>query len=117
MTTSRQAAKRKGSQYETDVVRRVRELGLPAERLRLAGANDEGDVAVTDVGVVYIFECKAEQKMDLSGYVREAQVEAGNYAKARGLDPDTVYGVAVVKRRNRPIGESYVITTLDDFLA
>lgn len=111
-------SRRTGSEFELRVLRWVREVaGLPAERLRLAGRNDEGDIAVQDVGLVYLIEAKAEQKIDLSGYIREAEVEAVNYAKARGLDPETVMPIVVVKRRNQPVEKSYVVTTLAQFLA
>lgn len=116
MTTRQQAAKRRGSQFETDVVKYVRSLGFPAERLRLAGRADEGDVAVQDVGTVYLLELKATRALDLSGWVRESEVEAANYAKARGLDPDTVWPLAVWKRTGKPIGQALVITTLDALL-
>ena len=116
---TRQAyARRKGSSWETALVRWVREVAkLPAERLRLAGFADEGDIAVTDVdgGLVYLIEAKAEAKINLSGYMNEVHVERINYAKARGLDPETVMPIAVVKRRGYPIERAYVVCELQDF--
>jgi len=111
------AAKRRGSQFELDALRHIRSLGFPAERLRLAGKDDEGDLAVDDAGFTYVLEAKAEKRMALAEYVKEAQIEAANYAKARGKDPSTVWGLALIKRPGRPIGESYVVTTLDDLLS
>lgn len=109
------AARRKGSLFELDLLRWIRAAGLKAERLRLAGIHDEGDVAVEDVGLTYVVEAKAEQKINLSGYIAEATVEAQNYAKARGLDPGRVMPIVVVKRRNKPISEAYVVCTLQEF--
>lgn len=117
MTTQQARNRRRGASFELDVLKWVREVaGLPAERLRLAGVNDEGDLAVQDVGLTYVFEAKAEKQINLAGYITEAEREAANYAKARGLDPANVFPVVVVKRRNRPIGDSYVVTTLSSFL-
>lgn len=117
MTSQNHRNRRRGAQFEMDVLRYVREkAGLPAERLRLAGKDDEGDVAVQDVGMVYVFEVKNAQKFDLSGWVGEAKREAANYARARGLDPATVMPVVVVKRRGKGTGEAFVVTTLDEFL-
>lgn len=112
MTTK---SRRIGSEWELRILRWVREQGLKAERLRLAGKDDEGDIAVEDVGLTYVVEAKAEQKMDLSGYVREAEVEAVNYAKARGIDPERVMPIVIVKRRSQPVEKAYVVTTVDQF--
>lgn len=118
MTSQQAKNRRRGASFELDVLKWVREQAkLPAERLRLAGKNDEGDLAVTDVDVVYVVEAKAARKFDLSGWVAESQAEAVNYAKARGLGRDAVWPLVVIKRPNRPIGQSFVLTTLEDFLA
>jgi hypothetical protein len=111
-------SRRIGSDWEVRLTRWFREVAkLPAERLHLAGKNDEGDVAVTDVdgGLIYLCEAKAEAKINLSGYMNEVHVEVVNYAKARGLDPESVMPIAVVKRRGYPIEQAYVVTTLADF--
>jgi hypothetical protein len=70
---------------------------------------------VVDVGLTYLIEAKAEARMTFSSYVKEARIEAVHYAFARGLDPEHVFPLAVVKRAGLPIGESYVVTTLTDF--
>lgn len=110
------ANKRRGSQWELDVLRYVRSLGLKAERLHLAGKDDEGDVAVEDTGIVYVFECKNTARLDLAGWVEEARVEASNYAKARGLNRDDVLPVVVIKRRNHGVERAYCVTELSEFL-
>ena len=111
-------SRRVGAEWEIRLTKWFRAVAkLPAEHLRLAGRNDEGDVAVTDVdnGLIYLVEAKAEKAINLSGYMNEAQVEAVNYAKARGLDPANVMPMAVVKRRGYPIEKAYVVTELQDF--
>lgn len=117
MTTQNQRNRRRGSQFEMDVLRYARETGLEAERLRLAGRNDEGDVAVWDVGCVYLFEVKAAAKFDLSGWMAEAKREALNYAKARNVDPTTVMPAVVIKRRNHGVDKAFVVTELAEFLS
>lgn len=117
MTTSQNAKnRRKGAQFETDVLAYIRSLGLPAERLRLSGANDEGDIAVIDGDLTYLIEAKNEAKLNLAGWVTEAIIERQNYAKKRGLDPASIMPVVVVKRRGRSIADSYVVVPLKEFL-
>ena len=43
---------RKGSQFETDVMKWLRNAGAMAERLTKAGAKDEGDMVVIISGAV-----------------------------------------------------------------
>lgn len=110
-------SKRIGSAAELAVLKYVREsLGFKAERLHLAGKNDEGDIAV-DVGggVVFVLEVKAERQISLAQYVTEAKREAENYARARGLDPESVFPLAVVKARNKGPAKWYAVTELQDF--
>ena len=66
---------------------------------------------------MYVVEVKAEQKIDLAGYVRESQVEAENYAKARHLDPADVYPVVVIKRRGvADPAQWYAVMTLGEYM-
>ena len=111
-------SRRIGSDWELRLTKWFREVAkLPAERLHLAGKNDEGDIAVIDFDgdIVYLVEAKAEAKINLSGYMTEVHVEVVNYAKARGLDPEHVMPIAVVKRRGYPIEKAYVVCELADF--
>lgn len=109
-------SKQIGTAWETALVNWFRSKNLwTAERLTLSGKEDEGDVLVVrDVHLPYIIEAKAERQMNLSGYVLEAEREAANYAKHRNLE-HVPYWVVVVKRRNKPAGQAYVVTTLDEF--
>lgn len=66
-------SKRKGTDFESKCVDVLKVNGAPwAERRTLGGAHDRGDIAGVP-GVV--FECKAEAKLDLPGYLREAEAE------------------------------------------
>ena len=77
--------KTKGSQFETDVMKWLRKAGVIAERLTKAGAKDEGDIVTVIAGETYILELKNRATLSLPEFWREAQVEALNYAKARGI--------------------------------
>lgn len=107
--------KRKGSLFETSVLKWFRSKGIATERLRLAGKDDEGDIVCLVAGQPYIFELKATIKMDLPQFWREATAEAHNYAKARGLDK-VPPSYVIVKRRNASIEQSWVIQDLDQWL-
>jgi len=54
--------KTKGAKFETDVMRWFRKMGVLAERLRLAGEEDEGDLVVIVAGETFIFDLKNTQK-------------------------------------------------------
>ena len=106
---------RKGSQFETDVMKWLRSAGVMAERLTKAGAKDEGDMVVIISGETYILELKNRQTLSLPEFWREAQVEALNYAKARGLG-EVPLSYVVVKRRNASIEDAWVVQNLNQWL-
>lgn len=107
---------RKGPLWEVKLLNYLRENGFDVERLRLTGKEDEGDLVVKDFGGVVIVEAKNEKKVDLAGYIREAEAEAENYARHRGIDDGTfVTPVAIIKRRNHGVGKAYVVMTVDTF--
>jgi len=110
------ANKRKGTQFETDVLGwfRGRLPKAMTERLALAGANDEGDLVLMVAGKPYVFELKATARLDLPEFWRQATVEAQNYARARGLD-EVPLSYVIVKRRNASIEDAWVIQTLDQW--
>ena len=56
--------KTKGATFEVDIVKLFRKLGHLAERLRLAGKDDEGDIAAVIAGKTYILELKNVKKID-----------------------------------------------------
>ena len=105
---------RKGSQFETDVLKWLRKMGVLAERLTKAGSKDEGDMVAIIAGKTYILELKNRATLSLPEFWREAEVEALNYANARGLGEVPLHYV-VVKRRNSGIENAWVIQTLDQW--
>lgn len=107
--------KTKGSQFETDVMKWLRKMGAIAERLTKAGAKDEGDIVTVIAGETYILELKNRATLSLPQFWREAQVEALNYAKARGLG-EVPPSYVIVKRRNASIDQAWVIQDLTQWL-
>jgi hypothetical protein len=107
--------KAKGSKFETDVMKYLRKLGHFAERLAKAGANDEGDIVTIIAGQTYILECKNRKSLDLPQFWAEAQTEAANYAKARGLVVEPPAFV-IVKRRRGSIEDAWVIQNLEEWV-
>jgi len=107
--------KAKGSKFETDVMKYLRKLGHFAERLAKAGANDEGDIVTIIAGQTYILECKNRKSINLPQFWAEAQTEAANYAKARGL-PVNPPAFVIVKRRRGSIEDAWVIQTLEKWI-
>ena len=106
---------RKGAQFETDVMRWLRSAGALCERLVKAGKNDEGDLVAIIGGKQYILELKNRKTISLPEFWREAEVEAENYAKARGLTEVPLHYV-ILKRRNAGIEKAWVIQDLQQWL-
>ena len=106
---------RKGAQFETDVMKFLRSVGLLAERLTKAGAKDEGDLVCIVAGKTYILELKNRKSLNLPEFWDEAEVEALNYAKARGIGEVPLHYV-VVKRRNSGIDKAWVIQDLKQWI-
>ena len=113
--TSPKYNKAKGAAFEIDVMKWFRSLGLLAERLRLAGKDDEGDIVVIIAGKTYVLELKNTVKLSLPEFWRQAQVEALNYAKARGIG-EVPPAYVIVKRRNAGIEKSWVIQDLEQWI-
>jgi hypothetical protein len=117
--TTRKSHKQRGASFETDIRDWFRTNGYDAERLARTGARDEGDVAVRSdfLGSIGVIECKAPgagNSIDLSGWSKEAQVEANHYATARGLPQESVLAALIIKARGKPISESYLVFRLGD---
>lgn len=106
----------KGSIFETGILKLFRAIkGVFAERLTRAGSKDEGDLVVVIAGKTYILELKNRKKLDLPQFWREAQVEALNYAKARGIG-EVPPAYVIVKRRNAGLEKSWVVCDLEQWL-
>ena len=113
MTRSRRTARQAGTSFETWLVDYWREAfgTRTIERRARKGIRDEGDIAGLHchAGPVVI-EAKSVARLNLSGWVQEAEVERGH--------ADAAIGAVVHKRKGYgrgSMGDQYVTLTLRDF--
>lgn len=111
--------KARGSTHESDIQKDAREKGYESDRIVRAGAKDQGDVVVRDVKISghALIEAKApglDGKINLPGWLREAKVEAQNYADARGIPVGNLIPMVVIKARGKSIDEAYVVMRWGD---
>lgn len=95
-------SKRKGTQHESAIVNYLTSQGISARRVVQTGRYDQGDIHAEPFMVL---EAKNVAKIDLADFVRQANREAVN----AGRD----FGVAVVKKRNAHISQSYCVMDLE----
>lgn len=118
MTINRNATAA-GKKFESDLVKFLRvENGLDAERLHLSGSEDEGDILLRlEEGHTrrFVIEAKRTKGFFLADWVKQAQVERDNYEKHR--DWIGVGFVVVHYARGKGISQSYVTTTLEEWLS
>ncbi|MGL5852637.1 MAG: hypothetical protein ACRCZD_17800 [Phycicoccus sp.] len=108
--------KRKGASWETLLESEARLLGFEADRLRLAGSKDQGDLAIRVGGQFVIVEAK-NAAFQPGPFVEEALVEAKHFAELRNLPADRVHPVAFVKRRGvGGIERAFALTTIGEYL-
>ena len=94
---------RRGAQWETDVVAFLKANGFPAAERRVReGAKDRGDIAGIP-GVV--IECKNEARINLPGYLREAEAERVN--------ADAAIAPVFVKRRGKGVKDGYMVMDIE----
>lgn len=113
MTRSRATARQAGTKWETEIVNRLIEAGwIHAERRRLAGARDRGDIAGV-AGVV--IEAKNTNRLELAAAVDEARTEAHNdNTGVFGVS----HGVAWIKRKGKTSAlDGYVVMDGRTFIA
>lgn len=104
----------KGSKFETDVENYGNEVGLRIRRLPRAGTKDIGDAAIElNTGIVVVLEAKNVKQADMSGWLREADVEACNYELRYNV---TTLGAVITKTRGKGTGEARVTMTYDQFI-
>jgi hypothetical protein len=117
--TTRKSHKQRGATFETDLRNYFRANGYNAERLARTGARDEGDIVISSdfLGSIGVVEAKApgaSNRIDLSGWTKEAQLEAKHYAESRGLGLDSVLPALVIKARGKAIADAYLVFRLGD---
>lgn len=88
---SPQASKRKGRERENLAVEWIQAWYPKAERRRLKGNQDQGDIA----GTPFVIEVKGEQRLSVPQYLRELAQEKAN--------ADCMHGFVMVwQNRSRP---------------
>lgn len=113
MTRSRRSAKQAGSLFESHVAGFLADAldDDRIERRARNGSKDRGDIGGirTIDGKRLVIECKDVARLNLAGWVEEAETERGN--------DDAAVGVVVHKRRGfgpKNLGGTYVTMTLED---
>lgn len=82
-----------GTQFETLMLGLVQEYQPYAHRLGMQGSNDKGDIWIPDDR--YVIECKRVKQMNLSGWLKEAEVEARNAKVPHGIVLHKRFGVGI----------------------
>lgn len=113
MTRTRASAKKAGATFERAVADHLA-TALNDDRIDRrvkTGAKDRGDIAgLRHMGQRLVVEVKNVTRTDLSGWVREAELERGN--------DDALAGVVVHKRHGvGALGDQYVTMRLDGLVA
>lgn len=100
--------RRKGAQFERDVVAFLRDHGHPYAE-RHYGAGRPEDVGDIDGIVGWTLEVKNCRSLELGEWMTEAEHERQNGRQR--------FAAVISKRRNRPVGEAYVVMPLLSFAA
>jgi hypothetical protein len=112
VSRNRAAAKAAGSRFErTTADYLAATVDDRIDRRVKTGAKDKGDIGgIRHMGGRVVLECKDVAKLNLGGWVTEADVERGN--------DDAIAGFVVHKRRGTADpGDQYVTGTLRDLVA
>lgn len=100
------ASKDKGTRWESAVVAYLNDNGVRAYRPAQSGFKDHGDIHGVSP---FVIQCKDWR--DVMAALREGVDGAVVQAGHAGED----YGVAVIKRARRGVGEAYVVMRLEDW--
>ena len=101
---NRASAKKAGTAFETAIAKYLAAyLDKPIERRAKTGAKDRGDIAgvTTYYNKPVVVECKNEQRMRISTYLNEAEIEKNN--------ADAYASFVAIKRKGVGIGDSQSI--------
>lgn len=113
MSRNRASAKAAGTAFETLIARHLAQTlnDDRIERRARTGGKDRGDIAGLRIhGQRLVLECKNTARIDLAGWVAEAQIEAGN--------DDALAGVVVHKRKGvTDPARQYVTMTVAELVA
>jgi len=112
VTRSRASAKAAGSRFERLIADCLAEhVDDRIDRRVKTGSKDRGDIGGLRLrGQRIVIEAKDHARLDLSGWVNEADIERGN--------DDAIAGLVIHKRRGHgdPL-EQYVTTSVRDLIA
>ena len=77
---------------------------------------EEGNLVARGPGrdVRVVVGAENRGKLDVAQFLREAEDEAALHAHNRGLPQERAVPVAVVKARQKPVGEGYAVMRLRD---
>lgn len=109
---SHAAAKKAGTRFESEIVAYLNQhVDDRIERRAKSGSRDRGDVTgLQHMGQRIVVEAKNHRRMDLSDWVRQAEIER--------LNDDAGIALVVHKRTGvGDVGEQYVTTTLRDLVS
>ena len=115
------ANKRKGTKFETDLLGHIRgwtgmaQNGWAVERTAQTGAKDEGDLHIDLGHTVLVLEAKDVKTPEWANWLRQAELEAGNWSEARG-NRGRVFGVVVRKMRQRNTLDAMCVIPLHQLL-
>lgn len=113
MTRSRATAKAAGTSFETLMANYLAQAldDDRIERRAKTGAKDRGDIGGIRIhGQRLVIECKNHSRLDLAGWIVQAQIEAGN--------DDALAGIVIHKRRGTAKPERmYVTMTVAELVA
>ena len=112
MTRSRTRAKAAGAEFERLIADCLAaQIDDRIDRRVKTGAKDRGDIGgLRHRGARIVVECKDVMRLDLPGWLREAEIERGN--------DDALVGLVVHKRRGnaKPL-DQFVTLTVRDLIA
>lgn len=112
MSRSPRSAREAGTRFERSIADCLTErVDDRIDRRVKTGNKDRGDIGgLRAHGQRVVIECKNVARLDLSGWINEADIERGN--------DDAVAGLVVHKRRGTTDpGDQYVTLTLRDLIA
>jgi hypothetical protein len=112
MSRTNASARAAGARFERTIADYLaRTVSEFIDRRVKTGSKDKGDlVNVRAHGQRVTVECKDVARLNLAGWVTEAEIEAGN--------DDALVGVVIHKRRGTSDpGDQYVTCTVRDFVA
>lgn len=112
MSRTRASAREAGTRFERSIADYLAaRVDDRIDRRVKTGANDKGDIGGLRVhGQRVVIEAKDVSRLNLAGWVNEADIERGN--------DDALVGLVIHKRRGTTDpGDQYVTTTLRDIVA